>query len=308
MTFDWLADFRVQSGAVHVRKTGAVLRLDRALFADIAVWLTYYGPVRLKALFARAFSPGPQIWFTPDRPRPWYLIWNAVLWSGARMGSGPNGAVAAFYFEDSTVGTAPETPGLICLNGGCTDVSKTHVARTFETVFGYPLLVDPSRWQGPAVEKGEKNGAHDGRIVTCPTEPLPGKVYQRLIDAIEGEEARDLRTPCIDGEPVLVFIKRRPRADCFANYNSSVALAAPGDLFSRAELEMIRRFNRAMRLDWGGLDILRDRQDGRLYIVDVNKTDMPPLALPFRDKMRATRLLATALRQMLRRVTEGDLR
>lgn len=60
-----------------------------------------------------------------------------------------------------------------------------------------------------------------------------------------------------------------------------------------------------MNLDWGGLDILRDRHDGRIYIVDVNKIDMPPLALPFRDKMRSTRQLAAALRRMVSCVSEA---
>jgi hypothetical protein len=51
-------------------------------------------------------------------------------------------------------------------------------------------------------------------------------------------------------------------------------------------------------MDWGGLDILRDRRTKQIYIVDANKTDMgPPLALPLADKMRATRLLASALRR-----------
>lgn len=308
LTFGWLADFRIERGVVHVTKTGAAVRLDRALFADVATWLTYYGPIRLKALVARAWRPGPAIWFTPDRPRPWYMVWNAVLWSGARIASRPEGAAAAFYFEDTTTGAAPPTPGLRCFNRDCLDVSKTRVAQVFEATFGYPLLLDPRTWHGPAVEKGEKNGAHDGRIVACPMHPLPGKVYQRLIDTVEDGEAHDLRTPCVGGEPVLVFVKRRPGCDRFANYNSSVTLAAPADIFSAPELAAIRAFVAAMRLDWGGLDILRDRRDGRLYVVDVNKTDMPPLALPFLDKMRATRRLAAALRRMLDDVAEADAR
>ncbi|MBI1196255.1 MAG: hypothetical protein GC203_00155 [Phenylobacterium sp.] len=305
MTFDWLADLRVERGSVHVLKTGAIVPLDWAFVGDVAKGLAYYGPIRLKAVIARAVRPGPRIWFTPDQPRPWYMVWNAVFWSGAQISASAKGAVAAFYFEDSTTGATPPTPGLACFNGRCTDVSKSHVARTFETVFGYPLLVDPRTWRGVAVEKSEKNGAHDGRIVFCPMEPAPGKVYQRLVDSLDGGQARDLRTPCVDGEPVLVFVKTRPGHDRFANYNTSVALRRPDEVFSVDELETIRRFARAMQLDWGGLDILRDRSDGRLYIVDVNKTDMPPLALSFRDKMRATRRLAGALRRMVRRAVEA---
>lgn len=301
-----MADFRLENGAIRVTKTGALLRLDRALLKDVVRGLAYYGPIRLKAAAARLLRPGPAIWFTPDRPRPWYMVWNAVLWSGARIATRPEQAVAAFYFEDATVGTAPETPGLTCFNRHCPDVSKTRVAQVFEAVFGYPLLVDPDVWSGPAVEKGETNGAHDGRIVACPTRPRPGKVYQRLIDTAEDGEVVDFRTPCVGGEPVLVFVKRRPSRDRFANYNTSVALVAPQEVFSPEELAAIRAFVQAMRLDWGGLDILRDRRTGRLYVVDVNKTDMPPLALPFLDKLRATRRLAAAFRRLVDTAPAAD--
>jgi hypothetical protein len=55
-----------------------------------------------------------------------------------------------------------------------------------------------------------------------------------------------------------------------------------------------------MGLDWGGLDILRDRHDGRLYVVDVNKTDVGPLIAPsWPDKLRSMRRLADALVRLL---------
>ena len=51
---------------------------------------------------------------------------------------------------------------------------------------------------------------------------------------------------------------------------------------------------------WGGLDILRDRDDGRLYIVDVNKTDLGPvISLSWRDKVRSMRRLAIALEALV---------
>ena len=54
-------------------------------------------------------------------------------------------------------------------------------------------------------------------------------------------------------------------------------------------------FAAAMHLDYGGLDILRDRHDGRIYIVDANKTDMgPPAAMRGQDKLTAMRALAEA--------------
>ena len=295
----WTSDFHFGSGRVKVRATGADLAIDRGLIVDVALWSAYYIPVRLKGLVTSLVRPGPRVWFAPYIPRPWYLLWRAAGGGGVRFARSPAEAEAAVFFEDQTVSQPPACDLPRRFNFGCDDVSKSHVASVFEYVFGYALTVDPETWTGPAVEKGEDNGAHDGRIVQCPTAPLPGRVYQRVIDTVEGGQVVDLRTPCVGGTPVLTFIKRRPEHDRFANYNTSVALHRPDALFSPAELALITRFCAAMRLDWGGLDILRDRADGRLYIVDVNKTDMPPLRLPWRQKLEAVSRLSKAFLTMI---------
>jgi hypothetical protein len=47
--------------------------------------------------------------------------------------------------------------------------------------------------------------------------------------------------------------------------------------------------------------VLRDRTDGKLYIVDANKTDMgPPIALNLADKVKATRMMRDAFRKFVR--------
>ena len=155
-------------------------------------------------------------------------------------------------------------------------------------------------WTGPAVEKGELNGAHDGRIVQCPMRPLPGRHYQRLVDTSQDGMAHDLRTACIGRRPVAVWIKRKAAGDRFAIHNRSVTLHEPAAVFSPGELEAIGRFLVAMHIDWAGLDILRDRTSGRIYIVDVNKTDVGPIiALSFWDKLRSTAILARALDELV---------
>ncbi len=290
----WASDFTVSGGRIRVHKTGADLALDGALVAESLVWICYYVPVRLKAAWMQLTRPGPAVWFAPDRPRPWYLVWAVAAWSGARIARTPQEAVAGFYFDDSATGAPPNTGPERRFNWRCTDVTKSHVARVFEQAFGYPLMIDPATAEGPLVEKGEDNGVHDGRIVMAPCPALPGKTYQKLIDNTEGDLVADLRTPCVGGRPACVFIKRRPVAERFANHNSSTTLTTPQAVFSEAELESIAAFCAGMGLDWGGLDILRDK-DGRIYVVDVNKTDMgPPIALPLKDKLNATRLLAAA--------------
>jgi hypothetical protein len=292
----WTSDFVLSGRELTVKATGARLRLTRSLAAEAAAWLPLYAAVRARAALRRLTRPGPAIWFGPDRPRPWYLLWKAASWAGLTFADTPEQAACAFYFEDATTGAAPSG----ALNGGCTDVSKSRVAEVFGQVFGYALAVDPRTTCGPMVEKGEANGVHDGRIVFGPLAPSPGRTYQRVVDNLDGREAVDLRTPIVAGRPVVVFVKRRPAAERFANRNTRASLAKPEEVFSPAEIEKLSAFARAMRLDWGGLDVLRDRTSGLLYVVDVNKTDMgPPSALPFPQKLAAVRRLARALTQLV---------
>lgn len=297
----WLADFRFAGGRVRVLDTAANLEIDRHLIGDALVWLGFHVIVRTRAWLMLLLNPGaPRVWFAPHQPRPWYLVWSAMAWAGIRMAAQPEDADATFAFEDATWGEKQIPAVLPAFNYLCPDVSKSHVARVFEASFGYPLSIDPMTWNGPAVEKGELNGAHDGRIVECPTRPLPGRHYQRLIDTCQDGMAHDLRTACVGRRPVAVWIKQKPAADRFAIYNSSVTLHEPATVFSGDELDAIGRFLVAMHIDWAGLDILRDRNSGKIYIVDVNKTDVGPIiALSLRDKLRSIAILARAFEQMI---------
>lgn len=298
----WVSDFAWTDGRLEIRKTGIRLNLNIDVLAEIAAWALWLAILWPVAFAARLGRRKPlAIWFAPERPRPWYLIRAAAMWAGIDVARRPEEGAAAFYFDDVTIGV-PESAGpLRGLNYGCADVSKSRVAAVFEAVFGYPLSVDPMTTAGPMVEKSEKNGVHDGRIVEGPMSPRPGFVYQKLIDTAGDDGAcRDLRTPCAGGEPVLVWIKVKPAGRRFAIQNRKATLHAPDEVFSAEERALIAAFNDRMGADWGGLDILRDRHDGRIYIVDVNKTDLGPLiALAWIDKIRSMRRLAVALERLV---------
>ncbi len=298
----WLGDFRLEDGRILVKSTGVWINNDLQLWRDIGRWLTYYAFVRLHGLWLRLTrEPGPRVWFTPYAPRPWYILWAAMVWGGLRFARGPEHADAAFYFEDQTLAMPPPPGHARHFNFGCADVSKSKVAEVMERAFGYPLAIDPLSHVGPAVEKGEGNGLHDGRVVQCPLPPAPGKAYQRII-ATEAEDgwAYDLRTACVGKKPIVVFVKKKPASARFSIQNTSVAVKAPGEVFSQAELAQIEHFCGEMQLDWGGLDVLRERAGGRIYVVDVNKTDTgPAVVLNWRDRAKATQLLAAALRDMV---------
>src|SRR5262249_27476519 len=138
--------------------------------------------------------------FTPERARPWYLVWAAARIAGARFSRDTSTADVVMHFEDATV-TVNKAPlklkrGARLLNFGCPNVSKSRVSQAFETAFGYPLALEPTTHAGLAVEKSELNGAHDGHVIQCPAHRLPAHAYQRLIDnrGADLSMVEDLRT------------------------------------------------------------------------------------------------------------------
>lgn len=322
----WLSDFKWRKDHLIVRRTGVRVPLNAAIVGEFFAWFAFYLallPVRawhlarhvlhqgVRQVFNWPMRPGPQpqqsgltLAFLPHPPRPWFLLWAVALMAGARF-TGPAAAQAVFYFEDQTAACPPAGARVhddqILVNFDCADVSKSRVARIFAEVFGYPLAIHPGQWTGPAVEKSELNGTHDGQIIHCPCPQRPGRVYQRLVDNTAGDGlAEDIRCPTVFGTIPVVFLKRRPVGQRFANANTHVRMTEPEAVLSPDERQKLAVFAQAMGLGWGGMDVLRDRQSGRIYVVDVNKTDMgPPTALGLVDKLRATHRLAGALRTAL---------
>jgi len=298
----WLRDFEFGLTGLIVRKTGARVPYSSSVLNEVAAWFRYF--FASKAI--EPLKPPFTIAFTPERARPWYLIRTVARAAGAKLATDPSQADVVMHFEDATYSPNDPPlrlkPGAKLINYGARDVSKSNVARACAAAFGHPLAVDPRTHVGPAVEKSEINAAHDGRIVQCPLQPAPGRVYQRVVDnrGMDPSVVEDLRTCTVGGKPVCVFIKRRPVAKRFQNTNTEVVLRTPEEVYSAEEIALIGAFTREIGLDWGGVDVLRDRNDGRLYIVDANKTDMgPPITLNLPDKLIATRMLAKAFREFV---------
>jgi hypothetical protein len=296
------SDFDWTSRGVTVRETGAFVPFNLALFKDIYIWWQYYR--REKARKPAFQGPQRPVFVHPRAVQNVYLLWGAMRQAGldnqegSLMSSESNETDLHLYFSDQTyLDNHPSAPTGI--NRDCTDISKSRVAEVFETIFGYNLSVDPRTAQPPFICKSELNGKHDGYIAYKNCAPKDGWVYQKLIMAeTEDGTVIDHRCPTVFGEVPLVYLKERPIDQRFANLNTRCRLSQADLHFTTEELRLIRKFCKAMKLDWGGLDILRNAPDGRIYIVDVNKTDMgPPLALPLKDKLKSTEILGLALRQ-----------
>jgi len=295
----WISDFKFTRAGIYVKATETLVPVNAANTKDTLIWFVYYLRERMRNLGRK---PKAKIYALPARPRAWYLLWAASWRAGYRFTTSEIADIA-MAFEDSThshLENQKFPQGLPVINGQCTDISKSRVADIFEQVFGYSLAVDPQTYDGDIVVKSEINGVHDGYIARGPITPREGQVYQRVIDNRDGDSVLDLRCPSAGGQIDLIYIKRRPTQKRFDNYNASCALAKPEDHLSDDERETLSKFAAAMGLDWGGMDVLRDGPTGRIYVVDVNKTDMgPPIALPLKDKLRSVDILAQSLTRMI---------
>jgi hypothetical protein len=200
------------------------------------------------------------------------------------------GTVLKLAFDDRTEKRQAQ-PGF--WNGHCLDISKSTLDRHHQVVFGYGLNVDPTSHSGPMLEKSEGNAVHDGREIQGPLSPdqlQPSKVYQRIIDNRTDEGLfEDLRVVVIHGEVPVVYRKRKSGEVRYTNETAEVDLAgSPKTVLSEGEIDQITSLSAKMCAEFAELDVLRDRQDGRIYCVDLNPTPYgPPAGLNETDRADA---------------------
>lgn len=256
------------------------------------------------ACIRSACWPKKTILFFPERPPKTSVDYKLCALLGYAITTNPRRRFdVAFkrrdvtFFDQATLQMIPTAMKAI-VNAGSIDISKRNIAGVFSGVFGYALEVDPIRHAGDIVEKSDKNATHDGRIVTGPVSSQEIKsecVYQKAIDNSSDANGMMLdHRVVVHGEQiVLVYLKYRPVEKRFSNTNAYVKLEEPKSVFSSTELENIIVLARKLGVDYGELDVLRDRQDGRIYIVDVNNTPWgPPNGLPAQEcKIALERLI-----------------
>jgi hypothetical protein len=126
-------------------------------------------------------------------------------------------------------------------------------------------------------------------------------VAEILIDNITDDGfACDIRLPVILGQIPLAYLKYRPKETRFSNVNSHAKLISPLDALSAEELAKCITFARSIGLDYGELDVLRDRTDGRIYIVDANNTPYgPPNHLPGPEHYEALSIFEQAFAKFI---------
>jgi len=183
------------------------------------------------------------------------------------------------------------------INLHCRDISKDVVDEQMESAFGYSTRIDPSNFQGIAVKKSLQNAVHDGQAVQCPCDPEEGVIYQRLIDSSVNErEVMDLRVPVIGGAIPHLYLNYRRNAERFKNVPDRSELCKDvSSKLSSEEVAQIIGFCTLAGLEFCELDVLRDCEDHRIYIVDANNTPQgPPKHLSEKDKPVAIDSLSKA--------------
>ncbi len=154
------------------------------------------------------------------------------------------------------------------------DISKKKVDEVFSYVFGYSSLINPLKFEGKCVMKSYINGKHDGKIINCPVNKIEeGFIYQKLIDTINDEGlTEEIRVGMINFKIVFALLKLKKPDNRFGFGYYKSEIIKPKDFFSEQELDLIINFCKEFKFEFGELDILRDKNNGKIYIVDANNT------------------------------------
>ena len=259
----------------------------RSLASLEKAWRRYSGeePSKLQswARTARTLAaPRGVLLFYPELPRPYAVLYKLAVLAGYRMTSNPEAPCdAVFLWDDETrSAVGPFRGDEAAINRRCTDIGKGHVSAVFEDVFGYPIEVDPTTYEGRVVKKSDENATHDGEVIDCPIPAdlvFPGYVYQKAVDnrRDDAEGFYEYRVPVFRGGSPVVYVKYRPVGARFKAFDGA-EVVAPESVFTEEERGRIAAFTEALDMEYGELDVLRDRGDGRIYVVDANKTPSGP--------------------------------
>ena len=239
----------------------------------------------------------------PEKPVYYHLLYQICYFNGFTITNKPQKADCFIHFEDTTYRKYDLVIRKIAeknrvINYRCWDISKKRVEKVHKQVFGYNLSIDPQAHRGNYLRKGNLNTLHDGVVLSYPEEPRKGYVYQRLVNNIKNGEACDIRLPIFGKIIPFAYLKYRPPELRFSDKFKRVYIVKPDKVITNNEYKKILELCHKMGLDYGELDVLRDNDTKKLFIVDVNNTPAgPSLYFPMKEKIRAIWLMSDAFQQ-----------
>lgn len=182
------------------------------------------------------------------------------------------------------------------------DISKERVDKIHQEVFGYNTKIDPTTFTGKAVRKSDINAIHNYQVIECPiVQKQAGDFYQILInnEVENGTRVEDIRVPVIKGTLDFVYLKHRAISQRFKNpiYCKPMPIEK---LLSPEEIKLLNHFIKKFDLDFGEMDVLRNRDDGKIYVIDVNNTPQgPPSGISKEDSAWAIGEMARVFKERL---------
>jgi hypothetical protein len=226
------------------------------------------------------------ICFYPCKPISYDILYWICFLNGYKISTDLSDPADIYmYWEDDTFHKSlnSEIGNHDWINLNCTDISKTKISSVFSKIFRYHLQVNPLEYNGYCVQKNDLNAKHDGKIIQCPIENIePGSVYQKLIDNQKDDKyIVDIRVPIFKEYIPFVYLKYRDINTRFLNSNNYVEVKSTTEIFDNTEITQIIDFCKCLKMEYGELDVLRDNQDKKIYIVDANHCPSgPPNHLP----------------------------
>lgn len=247
------------------------------------IYTLYYKIKYLKAIKKNNFKVKTMLTY-PELPSGMYVLYKIAHVLGYRMiNKLQSNMHIVVSFNDTTFRKNDEVlTSLIknynIINYRCNDISKNNVNLIFQKVSGYSLSIDPLKTEGFFVRKSNFNARRDSKVIACPINDIEeGYIYQKIVNnQVDTNLVLDLRVPiCKDTIP-FVYLLYGSIHDRFGETVLKVEMAEVNEVFSPEEVEKILLFSKEIGLDLGELDILRNRDDGKLYIVDANNTPVGP--------------------------------
>lgn len=183
----------------------------------------------------------------------------------------------AVYFDLNDQNTPDKTILKIAkripvVNIFCNNLDRKYIDEVFTKVFGYSSLAKPGE---KCIRKGNyQGGGHHAIFTVCP-EKSDKYIYQKFIDAsIDDNTIRVIR-PIIFGRKVRALIVKESDKSNYFEQNKNIKKEyfynnnEDWIFYSDHEIGQIERFVDILCLDYGELDVMRDK-DSRIYVVDVN--------------------------------------
>ncbi len=265
----------------------------------------HYRKKFLTKYLLNGFKTKKTILFYPQRPYNCYTIYKICRVLGYTIMNNPKRRFdLAIAWEDTTFRENPFLESLAetteILNLKCKDTSKEKIDKISKKVFGYSTIINPLKHKGECVKKSNLNGYRKGKIVNCPIKPEKGFVYQKILNnQVNNSLVEDLRVVIFKDKIPLMLKKYRLKSIRFGTTTYKSKISKLKDSFTKNEIKKIILFCKELGMDFGELDILRDRDDGKIYIIDANNTPSGPnSALPEKEKRIALKISSKTFKEV----------